>query len=285
MSTAPSARSGSTNLILTLPHGVITATSLGIEGFARHRSPGSGKHFSGRTILVDLAVSGGSPGFRYLDEGGWRDADGDSTAALDAVTRLGNRTKTALSNYAFSCTPLAAYRAVYLVKTGGEALPMEPSRALLAFPGHECSAQMTTEQVARAIGRPISERRSPRLYLVLCPVELVVMSNLAPEEYAWYATHRPGKVFRQVLFTELRADPTHLAAASRFEVARRELGEKPVKKTKTIIMENCLNRIPFSDWAGYQPGSPGGLYAGDRDSVSLWQFPSAIPLWWHSAEG
>ena len=273
------------NLILTLPHGVITATNLGIEGFARHRSPGSGKHFSGRTILVDLDIAEGRPNFHYLDEGGWRDAAGDSTAALEAVMRSGSRTKTALSNYAFSCTPPKAYRAVYLVKTGGETLQMEPCRSLLAFSRHECSAQMTTEQVAQAIGRPGAEQRNPRLYMVLCPVELVVLSNLAPEEYAWYAAHRPGKIFRQVLFTELRADPTHLAAASRFEVARRELSEKPVKKTKTIILENCLNRIPFSDWAGYQAGNRGGLYAADRDSVSLWEFPATIPQWWHGAEG
>lgn len=275
----------SVNLILTLPHGVITATSLGIEGFARHRSPGSGKHFNGRTVLVDLDVTQGRPNFHYLDEGGWRDAAGDSTAALDAVTRVGNRTKTALSNYAFSCTPLGAYKAAYLVKTGGDALRMEPPRSLLAFPRHECSAQMTTEQVAKAIGHQGSQRRSPRLYMVLCPVELLVMSNLAPEEYAWYATHRPGKIFRQVLFTELRVDPTHLAAASRFEVARQELREKPVKKTKTIIMEECLNRILFSDWAGYQAGNRGGLYTADRDSVSLWEFPATIPMTWQSAEG
>jgi len=275
----------SINLVLTLPHGVITGTSLGIEGFARHRSPGSGKHFSGRTILVDLDIAEGRPGFQYLDEGGWRDAFSDSIAALDAVTRLGNRTKTALSNYAFSCTPLSAYKAISLVKTGGELLRMEPARGLVSFPRHECSAQMTTEQVAQAVGRPSSGRRNPRLYMVLCPVELVVMSNLTPEEYAWYATHRPGKIFRQVLFTELRADPTHLAAASRFEVARRELSEKPVKKTKTIIMEDCLNRVPFSDWAGYKAGNRGGLYTADRDSVSLWEFPATIPLWWHSAEG
>lgn len=275
---------GTINLILTLPHGVVTATSLGIEGFARHRSPGSGKHFNGRTILVDLAIAEGKPTFRFLDEGGWRDTFGDAVAALDAVARVGNRTKTALSNYAFSCTPLSVYEATYLVKTGGEALRMEPARTLLSFPRHECSAQMTTAQVAQAVGRPGSERREPRLYMVLCPVELLVMSNLSPEEYAWYATHRPGKIFRQVLFTELRADPTHLAAASRFEVARQELREKPVKKTKTILMEDCLNRVPFNDWTGYRAES-GGIYTADRSAVGLWAFPPTIPTSWHAAEG
>lgn len=276
----------SVNLILTLPHGVVTATSLGIEGFARHRSPGSGKHFSGRTVLVDLGLDGDRPGFRYLDEGDWRDAFGDSVAALDAVRRFGNRTKTALSNYAFGCTPLEAYRSCYLVKTGGEALKMDAPRQLLEFPGHECSAQMTTDQVAQAIGRPASGQREPRLYMVLCPIELVMMSNLTPEEYAWYATHRPGKIFRQVMFTELRADPTHIAAASRFEVARRELQEKPVKKTKTIVLEDCVNRIPFSEWKGYRGAAdPGGLYTANRTRVSLWQFPANVPMSWHSAEG
>ncbi|MCJ7441050.1 MAG: hypothetical protein MUO25_05655 [Thermoanaerobaculaceae bacterium] len=58
------------NLVLSLPQGAITATNLGIEGFAWHRRPGSGKYFLGRTIFFDLALSNGRPDFTYLDEGG-----------------------------------------------------------------------------------------------------------------------------------------------------------------------------------------------------------------------
>jgi hypothetical protein len=112
-----------------------------------------------------------------------------------------------------------------------------------------------------------------------------MMSNLSPEEYAWYATHRPGKILRQVMFSELRSDPAHVAAASRFEVARSELREKPVKKTKTIVMEDCLNQIPYSEWMGYRSGERGGLYTADRDGVSLWRFPAVIPQSWHGVEG
>src|SRR5512145_797594 len=97
------------NLILSLPHGIITATSLGVAGFAWHRSPGSGSHFRGRVVLVDLAVEGCEPAFEFFDEGGWRDARGDTVAALAAASE-GKRTKTALSNSAFSVTPIAAYR-------------------------------------------------------------------------------------------------------------------------------------------------------------------------------
>ena len=70
------------NLILSLPQGAMTATNLGIEGFAWHRRPGSGKFFQGRTIFFDLALSNRRPDFTYLDEGGWRDAMGD-TVDLD----------------------------------------------------------------------------------------------------------------------------------------------------------------------------------------------------------
>jgi hypothetical protein len=273
------------NLILTLPHGVVTATSLGIEGFAHHRSPGSGKHFSGRTVLVDLALEGDMPGFRYLDEGGWRDANGDTAAAIAAVGGLGSRTKTALSHYAFGCTPLNAWRGCWLVKTGGETLKMQAPRKILTFSSHECSPQMTTDQVAHAIGRAALGPREPRTYMVLCPLELVVISNLSPEEYAWYATHRPGKIFRQLMFTELRADPTNIAAESRFEVARDELLKKPVKKTKTIVLEDCMNRIPFSEWTGFRGQEFGGLYTADRDAVSLWQFPETLSTAWRGVEG
>ena len=58
------------NLILSLPQGAITATNLGVEGFAWHRRPGSGKFFQGRTIFFDLALSNRRPDFTYPDEDG-----------------------------------------------------------------------------------------------------------------------------------------------------------------------------------------------------------------------
>ena len=72
-------------LVLSLPQGIITATSLAVNEFALHRSPGSGKYFDGRSLLVDLAVEGGKPAFQFNDEGGWRDANADASAALEAA--------------------------------------------------------------------------------------------------------------------------------------------------------------------------------------------------------
>jgi len=266
-------------LLLTVPAGNITATSLGIEGLAKRRSPGSGKHFSGRSILVDLATDGEKPCYDYLDEGGWRDSLGDTVAALTGV-KDGSRTKTALSNSAFNCTPITAFQSCHLVKTGGISLPLGEAISLLTYSNHTCDERMTTEQVAHSIGQPSSGKRTPRLYMVICPIQFIMLSNLTPLEYAWYATHRPGKIFRQVMFTEIRDEQPHIAAESRFVNARRELEEKVTKKTKTIVVEDCINQVPFEDWTGYRQEAKGGLYVGDRNGLSLYPFPANIPHSW-----
>ncbi len=270
------------NLILTVPQGVLTATDLGVEGFARHVSPGSGRFFYGRTVLVDLAIDGMGPAFTFLDEGGWRDARADTLMALRAIAE-GRRTKTALSNNAFSCTPLEAYRTVSLGKTGGQVMGLVGPEKLATYSEVACHEGMTPEDVAAAVGAEPPAARTPRVYMILAPVEFVVLSNLTPREYAWYATHRPGKIFRQVLFTELEADQTQLAAESRFADARRELLDNPRKKTKTVVAENCVNRVPFSAWTGYRSEVAGGLYATNGQALVRWGFPDEIPFAWEKA--
>lgn len=271
-------------LVLSIPQGGITATSLGIQGLARHRSPGSGKHFRGRKLFVDLAVSNGRPDFEYLDEGGWRDAMGDTVSAL-AAAAAGKRTKTALSNNAFSCTPIKAYRSLFLVKTGGEVLELAPGEQLHTFSSSQCREEMSPAEVAVAAGSPDQDQRQRHIYLVMCPIQLLLVSNLTPVEYAWYATHRPGKVFRQVVFSELHTEQSHLAAQSRFSDARHELEIQPDKKTKTIVSDDCMNEVPFHTWMGYRQRSEGGIYVADQDHMALWRFPEEIPSSWEKPIG
>ena len=271
-------------LILTLPHGNVTATSLGVDGLAQRRSPGSGKHFRGRSIMVNLDTDGVKPSFAYLDEGGWRNAYADSVQALAGV-KSGSRTKTALSNDAFSCVPLSAYKSCHLVKTGGEALALGELKLLATYSKHDCHERLTGEQIAQLIGQPTTGTRTPRLYMVISPIQFVMLSNLTPAEYAWYATHRPGKMFRQVMFTEISHEQPHMAAQSRFVDAHRELAEKVTKKTKSIVFEDCLNQIAFQEWIGYRPGEDGGLYVGDRDHLVMYPFPATIPHGWERVEG
>lgn len=273
----------SLNLVLSIPQGFVVATSLGIEGLARHKSPGSGKYFKGRAIFFDLAIEDTTPRFSFLDEGNWRDTARDTRDAL-AAAEAGSRTKTALSNNGFSCTPIDAHRRCFLVKTGGQALELDPGGEVARFATHECHERMTPDQVAQAIGVAGASSRTPRVYMVLSPIEFIVLSSLTPAEYAWYATHRPGKIFRQIAFAELNSDQIHLAAESRFTDARALLAGEPEKKTKTIVAENCLNNVAPRAWVGYHAGC-GGLYVGDRTTLRLWSFPVEIPGAWDRVEG
>ena len=264
------------NLVLSLPTGVVTATSLGVPGLAWHHSPGTSGKFHGHSVLVDLALENGQPAFSYLDEGPWRDAMADTRMAL-AAAQSGKRTKTALSNTAFNCTPLAAYRRVYLAKISGALLELQAGEQIARFHGQASAEHLSPDQVAQVAQLPAVEKREAHYYLVISPVEMLVLSNLTPAEYAWYATHRAGKVFRQVLFTELSHHTRDLAARDVFETALKELTETPMKKTKTITLGECFARVPYSGWKGYREDAVGGLYGGDRDGTHLWRFPQEIP--------
>ncbi len=271
------------NLVLSLPQSFITATSLGIEGLAWHNSPGSGSHYRRRSLLVDLALTPeGKPDFAYLPEGDWRDVTADTLLALEAA-RNGKRTKTAISNNAFNCTPIGAYRRVFLVKTGGETLELQGGAERVGFSEASAHEGMAPDEISALIGQPAQPSRPPRAYMVLSPLEFVVLSSLTPEEYVWYATHRPGKIFRQVVFAEITAQEAHVAAESVYEDAARELRESRHKKTKTIVVGGVLNRVPFQSWLG--PGKRGTLYAGNASGLTTWRFPAELPRSWERAGG
>ena len=218
----------------------------------------------------------GRPAFTYLDEGGWRDAMADTLMAIRAA-QSGKRTKTALSNTGFNCTPLSAYRRVYLAKTSGALLELQPGEQIARFQGRASAENLSPDQVAQVAELPAVEKRRTHYYLVISPVEMLILSNLNPAEYVWYATHRTGKLFRQVLFAELSHHMRDLATRDVFETALKELTEKPMKKTKTVMLGECFARIPYSGWKGYREDAVGGLYGGDRDGACLWRFPKEIP--------
>jgi hypothetical protein len=274
------------NLMLSVPQGSIVATSLDTEGFARHRSPGAGRYFEGKAVYVQLAVTDAKPAFTFAEEGGWRDVAADTAHALAATADDRKRTKTALSNNAFSITPSDAYIGVCLAKTGGQILPLQGPKELLRYGSHayQWGRGLSSDEIAKAAGAETPGARKPRLYMVLAPIELVVLSNLTPEEYGWYATHRPGKVFRQVMFTEIAGSGRGLVADTVYEEAKAELVADPSKKTKTVYTGNVLNRVPYQSWVGYQGGQRGGLYVGNRDKLVLWTFPESRSSAWDRAE-
>jgi hypothetical protein len=274
------------HLMLAIPQGSITATSLTTGDFAHHRSPGAGRFFEGKAVYVELAVKDGKPDFTFADEGGWRDATADTTHALWATADDRKRTKTALSNNGFSITPIDAYVGLCLAKTGGQVLQLERPVELVRFASHayEWGRGLSSDEIAKAAGVAVPAGRKPRLYMILAPIEMVVVSNLTPEEYGWYATHRPGKVFRQVMFTEIADGVRGLVANAVYDAAKAELVSDPSKKTKTIYSGHVLNRVPYQSWVGYHDGATGGVYVGNRDKLALWKLPQARSTAWERAD-
>lgn len=164
-------------------------------------------------------------------------------------------------------------------------MEMAPGSLLHKFGESGCTEEMSPADVAAAAGVPDTAHRRARFYMVMCPIELLLVSNLTPVEYAWYATHRPGKMFRQVVFTELHTEQPHLAAQSRYIEALKEISDDPEKKTKTIVSEDCMNELPFHSWLGYHRKNQGGLYIANNDHIDLWKFPVELPVAWDRAGG
>ncbi len=105
--------------------------------------------------------------------------------------------------------------------------------------------------------------------MVVVPTDFLVLSSLTPVGYAWYPTHRPGKIFRHILFAELdesKVGHAFLVAEEICRSAYTELTMYRKKKAKTIIMGNRLNRIPFTTWVGYDREEPGDCTSETRRS-------------------
>ncbi len=272
------------SLVATLPQGALLATSLGIEGLGWHRSPGSAKYFQGRSVFLDLPHADGKASFNFQPEGEWRDAAADTAKALKSAEG-GKKTKTALSNNVLHCVPIDAPKRCYLVKTSGRALELKGPSEIMKFTNHGCDESLSPDEIAKRIGEPPVKERVARYYMTLAPLEMLVLSNLTPAEYAWYATHRPGKIFRTVCFTEVVGiEQRQLVAESVLTDSVKELHAK-TKKTKTLASGNLLNRVPFQDWEGYADPNEGGLFFADREHIVAWRFPSPIPSQWVRSEG
>ena len=81
--------------------------------------------------------------------------------SLDAI-RVGKRTKTALSNSALNCTPLTAFAHVYLAKSSGDLLELQPGECIARFKGHASAEKLAPDQLAEvACLSPTANRRPP----------------------------------------------------------------------------------------------------------------------------
>ncbi len=249
--------------LILYPNEALVASQLSPEDFAKHYSVGSPRHFQGKVIFAEL-----DPAFR--DAGNYLRIDEYLGYTESGVPGSPKRTKFVKSYRVLEHIDFEALLRLYLVTTDGAVLGLDK--------GQEPSNYGT---------------RRVRVYQELCPLQLLVASNLDPHEFGCYITEESwAKGAPKIFFTQYDVDidevlsggfgmagPLPNVNLTNLVMALRELAQKPDKKTKTISLN------PNVDAMSYKAIQPGFWFA-DTKSTVFYRMPSMDELherhysWW-----
>ena len=249
--------------LILYPNEALVASQLSPDAFGKHYSIGSPRHFSGKVIFAEV-----DPDFRndYLrvDE------------YLAQTEKLGGpkRTKFVKSYRVLEHVDFSGLRKLYLVTTDGAVLGLDKS----------------------PVPDDIGEESRVRVYQELCPLRLLVASNLNPHDFGGYITHESwSKGAPKIFFCQYDIDVEAVVARnevygfnmgplpnvnpSNLPLALKELHEDPDKKTKTISLNPNLDAMSYKM---IQPG----FWFSDGVSAVFYRMPTMDELhddhysWW-----
>lgn len=251
--------------LILYPNEALVASQLSPEEFGKHYSIGSSRHFTGKVIFAEVDSSFRNEYLRideYLEY---------TESGQPGVPK---RTKFVKSYRVLEHIDFAALRQLYLVTTDGASLGLDRSE--------EPPSYGTRDRV--------------RVYQEICPLRLLVASNLSPHEFGKYITAEAwSKGAPKIFFTQYDIDVE--AVVSRNEVqafnmgplpnvnptnlptALKELQADPDKKTKTVSLN------PNLDVMSYKAIQPGFWFA-DGASIVFYRMPTMDELhyqhysWW-----
>ncbi len=250
--------------LILYPNEALVASQLSPEAFAKHYSVGSPRHFMGKVIFAEVDVN-------YRDP--------DNYLRIDEYLRYTEkpdgpkRTKFVKSYRVLENIDFSALRCLYLVTTDGAVLGLDKS------PEPE----------------PEDEPRV-RVYQELCPLQLLVASNLDPHQFGCYITEQSwSKGAPKIFFCQYDIDveavvesnqvvgfgmgPLPNVNPSNLPTALRELRANPDKRTKTISLNPNLDAMSYK---AIQPG----FWFADRLSTVFYRMPTMDELhekhygWW-----
>lgn len=247
------------------PNEALVASQLSPEEFGRHYSVGAARHFTGKVIFAEVDIEFRNDYFR-LDE---RLAETES-----GKPGVPKHTKFVKSYRVLEHIDFAALRKLYLVTTDGAVLGLER--------GDEPASYGTAGRV--------------RVYQEICPLQLLVASNLNPHQFGQYITMEAwSKGAPKIFFTQYDIDvegvvsrnevqafnmgPLPNVNPSNLPTALKELQQDPNKKTKTISLN------PNLDVMSYKAIQPGFWFA-DGASTVFFKMPTMDELhykhysWW-----
>lgn len=250
--------------LILYPNEALVASQLSPEAFAKHYSVGSPRHFTGKVIFAELDVDYRDPGdYLQIDE------------YMRQTEKPGGpkRTKFVKSYRVLEHVNFAALRRLYLVTTDGAVLALD-----------------------RSVEPILDEEPRVRVYQELCPLRLLVASNLSPHQFGSFITEESwSKGAPKICFCQYDIDVEAVVASNQltgFHVgplpnvhptmlptALKELHENPDKRTKTISLNPNLDSMSYK---AIQPG----FWFADAVSTVFYQMPTMDELhdknysWW-----
>ncbi len=215
--------------MILFPNEALVASQLSPEEFGKHYSIGSPRHFMGKVIFAELDISFRDDYF-HIDE----------FLAQTETEGRPKRTKFVKSYRVLEHVDFSALQKLYLVTTDGAVLGLESSQE----PGKW-----------RQSGRI-------RVYQEICPLRLLVASNLNPPEFGHYITEETwSKGAPKIFFTQYDIDVEEVVEANEVRAfntgplpnvnptnlptALKELKADPEKKTKTVSLNPSLGAVSY----------------------------------------
>ena len=179
--------------MILFPNEALVASQLSPEEFGKHYSIGSPRHFMGKVIFAELDINYRDDYFRMDEFLAQTEADGRP-----------KRTKFVKSYRVLEHVDFSALQKLYVVTTDGAVLGLDTS--------HE---QAQWGQSGRV-----------RVYQEICPLRLLVASNLNPPDFGRYITEETwSKGAPKIFFTQYDIDVE--AVVSRNEVRAFNMGPLP----------------------------------------------------------
>ncbi len=250
--------------LILFPNEALVASQLTPEEFGQHYSIGSPRHFMGKVIFAEVDIQ-----YRHEE----LRIDEYLKMTESGIPGRPKRTKFVQSYRVLERINLSALQKLYLVTTDGGVLGLE-----------------SVEQPANY------EDHRIRLYQEICPLRLLVASNLDPRQFGHYITHETwSKGAPKIFFTQYDIDVEKTVAnnevhafnmgplpnvnPTNLPTALKELTEDPKKKTKTVSLN------PNLDFVSYK-AIKHGFWFSDGDQALFYRMPSLDELhekhnaWW-----
>ncbi len=215
--------------LILFPNEALVASQLSPEEFGKHYSVGSLRHLTGKVIFAEINIDYRQDYLRI--EEALKNTD-------SGIPGRPKRTKFVKSYRVLEHTDFAAIEKLYLVTTDGAVLGLNKSE--------EPANYGVTSRV--------------RLYQELCPLRLLVASNLDPRQFGHYITKETwSKGAPKIFFTEYDIDvestvnskevrglgPLPNVNPTNLPTALRELQADPDKKTKTVSLNPNLDVMSY----------------------------------------